>query len=299
MLRVVTLLSAWLLFNVVGRAVADGASAPLADQHLVAHLERSLFGELPSAWLQSVAQAIPSGEALEASLTAVYLSIFAVPIVMAAITATAPVAVFRVAALSSALCLLIGLACFALLPTSPPWPAEPHEVSRTTPHLLSNALGFDVLDDQDHQAVSGYSFEANDLAAMPSIHVGATVLLALTVASKWSRARGVVWVYPTTMTIAVVYLGEHYVLDAVAGWIVAIVGWSSALALLGHRRSRQAVASPSAAQVAHCRSAGERRQDHGERDQRGSRRRIRPDLGRLIGEGPVQRPPPREAEMSR
>lgn len=120
MLRVVTVLSAWLLFNVVGRAVADGTSAPLADQHLVAHLERSLFGELPSAWLQSVGQAIPSSEALEASLTAVYLSFFAVPIVMAAITATAPVAVFRVAALSSALCLLIGLACFALHPTSPP-----------------------------------------------------------------------------------------------------------------------------------------------------------------------------------
>jgi membrane-associated phospholipid phosphatase len=30
------------------------------------------------------------------------------------------------------------------------------------------------------------------------------------------------------MSVAVVYLGEHYVLDAVGGWAIALGGWALA-----------------------------------------------------------------------
>lgn len=41
------------------------------------------------------------------------------------------------------------------------------------------------------------------------------------------------------MSVAVVYLGEHYVIDVVLGWAVAMIGWRLSLwlaALHGDRR---------------------------------------------------------------
>jgi membrane-associated phospholipid phosphatase len=42
-------------------------------------------------------------------------------------------------------------------------------------------------------------------------------------------------VYALLMTFAVVYLGEHYVLDAALGWVVAGAGWWLAGRLDNHR----------------------------------------------------------------
>ncbi len=45
-----------------------------------------------------------------------------------------------------------------------------------------------------------------------------------------ARAHGRIWTvatfaYSLAMSISVVYLGEHYLIDVVMGWVVAIAGW--------------------------------------------------------------------------
>jgi membrane-associated phospholipid phosphatase len=62
----------------------------------------------------------------------------------------------------------------------------------------------------------------NDVAAMPSLH-------AAMATGIWFAARGtrLVWVgavYAIAMWIALVYLGEHYVVDVLAG--AALMAWS-------------------------------------------------------------------------
>jgi membrane-associated phospholipid phosphatase len=74
-------------------------------------------------------------------------------------------------------------------------------------------------------------FEPNALAALPSIHVAATVLLLLAVRRISVQAGVLAGVYALLMTFAVVYLGEHYLIDALAGWVVAGVGWWAAVRL--------------------------------------------------------------------
>ena len=59
---------------------------------------------------------------------------------------------------------------------------------------------------------------ANDLAAFPSLHEGMTVLVAV---ALWRRVpsgwRLLLAAYPLAMAFSLVYTGEHYVTDLVAG----------------------------------------------------------------------------------
>lgn len=75
-----------------------------------------------------------------------------------------------------------------------------------------------------------HSFEPNPVATIPSIHLGVTALLAPLAASrKW---RAIAAVYTAAMAFSLVYLGEHYVLDAVAGALAAGIAWVVARRLL-------------------------------------------------------------------
>jgi membrane-associated phospholipid phosphatase len=61
------------------------------------------------------------------------------------------------------------------------------------------------------------SLQGNPFAAMPSLHF-ATSVMAAHVLSDTGRAQGVVgWSYAATLGFALVYLGEHYVLDLLVG----------------------------------------------------------------------------------
>ncbi|MGB3099882.1 MAG: phosphatase PAP2 family protein, partial [Solirubrobacterales bacterium] len=64
------------------------------------------------------------------------------------------------------------------------------------------------------------SLGGNPWAAMPSLHFGASVLSAMLLYES-NRAAGVVgWTYAGVLGIALVALGEHYVLDLLAGLLL-------------------------------------------------------------------------------
>jgi membrane-associated phospholipid phosphatase len=61
----------------------------------------------------------------------------------------------------------------------------------------------------------------NPLAAMPSLHF-ATSVTAAHVLADTGRVAGVLgWTYAITLGTALVYLGEHYVVDLAAGLALA------------------------------------------------------------------------------
>jgi membrane-associated phospholipid phosphatase len=63
---------------------------------------------------------------------------------------------------------------------------------------------------------------ANKSAAMPSLHAGLAFLLAFfAIARLRTRWRWLALLYPLTMTLVLVYSGEHYVLDALVGALLA------------------------------------------------------------------------------
>jgi membrane-associated phospholipid phosphatase len=63
-------------------------------------------------------------------------------------------------------------------------------------------------------------------SSFPSAHAANTAALAVVAAMFWPRLRRVVWALPLVVGWSRVYVGKHYPLDVVAGWIFgAVLGW--------------------------------------------------------------------------
>lgn len=72
----------------------------------------------------------------------------------------------------------------------------------------------------------GIAKAANEFAAMPSMHVGWALLIAMAVVSiTTSRWRWLIVVHPIVTTVVVVVTANHYWTDVVAGAALAIAGW--------------------------------------------------------------------------
>jgi membrane-associated phospholipid phosphatase len=61
----------------------------------------------------------------------------------------------------------------------------------------------------------------NPLAAMPSLHFATSVSAAHVLAETGTLAGLIGWLYTATLGTALVYLGEHYVVDLMAGLALA------------------------------------------------------------------------------
>ncbi len=81
---------------------------------------------------------------------------------------------------------------------------------------------------------------ANNVAAMPSLHAAYPMLILL---FFWSSARRPVRVllvgYVLAMAFSLVYSGEHFVADEVAGWACAIAVYFVGSRLLDRRARRR------------------------------------------------------------
>jgi hypothetical protein len=57
----------------------------------------------------------------------------------------------------------------------------------------------------------------NPVAAMPSLHFASSVMASHALSEVDRRAGRIGWAYTGTLGFALVYLGEHYVVDLAAG----------------------------------------------------------------------------------
>jgi hypothetical protein len=126
-----------------------------------------------------------------------------------------------------------ALVVYATWPLAPPRYAMAGAVDTVIDHPVAWASG---------HGVEGF---VNDLAAMPSLHVGWAVWCAVAVTAVFhSRWRYLAWLYPLGTTLVVVATANHYVLDAVGGAFV--VGLP--MYLCGLRLTRTLVSHPASEQ---------------------------------------------------
>ena len=116
---------------------------------------------------------------------------------------------------------LTGLVIYVVYPMVPPWMAsDTGALSTPIERMTGRGGGGPGL--QLAQLVMGPI--GNPVAAMPSLHAGTACLVAFyAIAVLRTRWRWLVLVYPLVMTTALVYFGEHYVIDAVAGALLALL----------------------------------------------------------------------------
>lgn len=114
----------------------------------------------------------------------------------------------------------IGLVVYMLMPTAPP---------RLMPgghylDALAQTASFGWWSGHA-SAPAGLGHMTNELAAMPSLHVGWTIWVAWAVWKHTNVAgRAIALTYVAVTTLVVVATGNHWVLDAVAGAVVIVIG---------------------------------------------------------------------------
>jgi membrane-associated phospholipid phosphatase len=244
-------------------AVAEWVSDPLGDGmaagtnrlglplHVTgpADVDRDLFGVVPSVWLQ---QHLVDGSAhwWDAIAALVYVTHFvSIPLLTAVVWFHRPWRerfsgwVVSVLALAT-----LGMSGYVVYPAAPPWLASSRgDIGHV--ERISN-LGWDWLHLGFVGSVSASGQGgSNPVAAMPSLHAAAALLVAVCLwplANRWWRV--VLLAYVLAMGATLVYTGEHYVVDVLAGWLTAAAAAAVARFVCGREReNRQQPADESAA----------------------------------------------------
>ena len=187
-------------------------------------IEAAIFGKpIPTVWLQNHLWHGASDLRWWDYVTwFVYLTHFFAALVVAAILwRWAHDKFFRFATMVCVLS-LAGFATYVLFPAVPPWLAARHgsigEANRSIAIVWHHVpiAHFGSLFEK------GQTY-ANNVAAMPSLHAGFSLLIVLYVwrlVPRWSRP--LLALYPPAMAFSLVYTGEHYAVDCLAGWAYAV-----------------------------------------------------------------------------
>jgi hypothetical protein len=134
---------------------------------------------------------------------------------------------------------LIADIVFVLYPTAPPWMAADQGLLQVHHVLKQSLLDLHL---NGMAGLIGDSHRYNVVAALPSMHAAFPVV-ALVVAIRYGLPRWLIALQVFQLVgvwFAIVYLGDHYVVDAVAGAAVALAGVAIAHRLLfGAQRREQ------------------------------------------------------------
>jgi membrane-associated phospholipid phosphatase len=117
----------------------------------------------------------------------------------------------------------LGFAGYALYPAAPPWLAASHDF---VPPV--ERIAIETLAQLPAAAPIGFAykhFSPNEVAAMPSLHAALPMLLALVLIRVYGWKLLPVVLYPLLMGYNLVYLGEHYVVDALVGYALAFLAY--------------------------------------------------------------------------
>jgi len=184
-----------------------------------ARIDRVLgAGRLPTHRLQQALGRPGVIRPHDMALAAVHWSWFLVPHGTAAYTLLCHRDKFVRSAILIAGTFDLGLLVYWGLPTAPPWYAA--RIGRIEPmRRIMVEAGERFWKGLWRPLYEG--LEGNPFAAMPSLHFGISVTAAH-VLSDTGRLQGILgWTYAATLGFGLVYLGEHYVIDLVAGLALA------------------------------------------------------------------------------
>ena len=236
----------WIAYD-ESRGIADGVGMPVQVES-VRNIDRFLlFGTDGVVWLQEQFLSEPGTVRwYDVIASFVYYSHFIVPPVVMAILWFRNRHQWVRYMRRFATVILIACTMFVLLPTAPPWMAaggknrSGYEFNALPPlrRPAGNGWRHIGLDGFVEAWDTGRDW-ANEVAAMPSLH-SAYALFVVVFFWPWIRPVWVRWAllsYPLIMAVALMYFGEHYLVDALAGW--AVVGVSF---LIWNRIERQLAA---------------------------------------------------------
>jgi membrane-associated phospholipid phosphatase len=180
------------------------------------------LGTCPTTRLQRALGRGGHVSALEYALSAVHWSWFLVPHGTLGYMLLRHRDKFPRSAVLMAACFDLGCVVYWLVPTAPPWYAGANGQLPAVRRIMAEA-GERFWKRLWHPLY--HSLQGNPFAAMPSLHFGTSVMAAR-ILSQVGRGHATVgWAYALALGFGLVYLGEHYLIDLIAGLALAEAIW--------------------------------------------------------------------------
>ena len=191
--------------------------------------ERSLFGQIPTITLQNLYYSPSTASWLDYFATMFYFLHFALPLSFGFILWIYNRTHFKYFVTGILLLSYAGWITFLIYPAAPPWLASNEGYLSGVYKILDVTL--EAFPDKWNLPTIYHKFNPNPVAAMPSLHA-AYPLLILLFALKFFKFRALIFApFVLGVWISLVYLGEHYVIDIIAGAIYAIIFYFIAVRL--------------------------------------------------------------------
>jgi hypothetical protein len=133
---------------------------------------------------------------------------------------------------------LLAFVTYLFWPSAPPW-YQLHDVVKINDQTVRTLWGYTLVSPIYH------SFNSNPFAAFPSLHAAFPLLAAV---YAWQRYRLMALglaLWTAAVWVSIVYLGEHYVVDALAS-IAYVAAATIIVEVVGARRARRAAAASAA-----------------------------------------------------
>ncbi len=179
-------------------------------------------GKLPNTRLQQRLARLPRVGIVNRVLTWTHWLWFFEPYVALALVLVRNNERFPRAARQMAAVFDLGCAVYFAVPTAPPWWSSEQGLTGEEVRRIMVEVGEDTWGSawpKMYDALGG-----NPWAAMPSLHFATSLVAALALAEAGKVEGAIGWTYAGTLGFALVYLGEHYVTDLLAGAaLVAVV----------------------------------------------------------------------------
>ena len=238
----------WLGLLVVYDELRAAVSVAPGDAYVGAQigLDKVLgAGAIPTVWLQDHLWSAGHLHWYDYGVWAVYMTHFFVVWLVAAMLWRADRARFARYALVTVVLTLSAFLVYWLYPAQPPWLAADAgrigAVERVVP-LVWDHIGLTSV-----RSVYDNGDLVNTVAAMPSLHAAYPMMLLLVFWDAGRRVRIGLALYTLAMGYTLVYSGEHFVTDILAGWAMAALA-SAAVAVAfraaGRLRAGAALGAP-------------------------------------------------------
>ena len=195
-------------------------------QDLIHWEQKLFFGYLPTNLLQ---QWLPVdkwyGHLAQAVSNGLYLSHFIIPLFVILYLWNFYRIKYWIFMIGFMIANYISFIGWALFPAAPPWWA-------TYYHYLSGDMAVINLTNMSTDFLLNIP---NPIAAMPSLHAVYPIYITLFALNLWGKKALPIVLYPLSIGFAIVYLGHHYVIDFIAGGLVALCAYLFIIILFNYK----------------------------------------------------------------
>ncbi len=227
------------------RGFADDRGLGVQVESLV-NIERSVFGFIPTERLQDLLYTAGRVSWYDWVAVIAYFLHFPLPLMIAFFFWLKDKAQFNRFIISLLVLSFAGFITFLLLPAAPPWYAAERGFieSEKIINIIISQIGWSW-----NLSYFYDSLNPNPVAAMPSLHAAYPWLSFLALKNFSKKIAWFFLPYPFLVWFSLVYLGEHYVIDVIAGvayaqvsfWVVYKFGTIKSFVLPRYNKLRRKI----------------------------------------------------------